>query len=401
MQLIRYYFIVLSLLLSFTLVAQEQPEPQSKIGEVEVDILSSYYEQDGDHGALLGGIGSQMLTDKTAGIQVNVPIDTVNVLNMSMNWDLYTSASSNQIDEVVTGASSRDYRSYGNISYTRLLKMGNSISLGGGFSNEFDVKSKSVNLGYSYETENRNTSIDLHAKAYFDNWKLIFPSELRYYSDTFNLPDTRSTYSAAISLSQVINKKLQGLIIYEFTSQKGLLSTPFHRVYFNDGVDVFTRTEKIEKLPETRVKHAIGARISWYLNDYLISRFFYRYYFDSYKITSHTASIELPVKLTRFFSVYPFYRYYSQTGYEFFKPYGEHDITQEFYTSDYDLSSFYSQKVGVGLRLSPPFGIFSFRNKILFNRTQAFKGFELRYGKYLRSDGLNAYFVSGDLTFSF
>jgi hypothetical protein len=375
------------------------------LGEVEVDILSSYYEQDGNHSAVEGGEGTQALTDKSFTVIVNIPVDTVNILNMSISADTYTSASSDHIDgigdnAILSTASSRDTRKYGNLSYSRINKKGTTLNIGTGFSSEFDVQSGSVQMGISKESENRNREISLHLKGYYDKWKLIYPVEYRYNAQTFDLPDIRKTLSADVSVAQVINTKLQAMLSYEFTYQNGLLSTPFHRVYFNDGTDIYTRTGSIEKLPESRTKHAFGVRMSAYPFDWLIGRFYTRYYFDSFGINSYTISSEFPVKINRFFSVYPFYRYYTQTSAKWFSPYGEHDLLQDFYTSDYDLAGFSSNKAGVGLRISPPFGLLHYDGPFR-NRTSALKGIEIRCGKYFRSDGLESFIMSANLNFGF
>jgi hypothetical protein len=157
----------------------------------------------------------------------------------------------------------------------------------------------------------------------------------------------------------------------------------------------------IERLPDFRTKHAFGLRGSVYLFDWLVMRTFYRYYFDSFGINAHTASVEFPVKPNRFFTVYPFYRFHSQTASTFFKPFLEHDPTEEFYTSDYDLSAFNSHKYGLGIRYSPPFGIYSLNNTPLTRRKSSFKSVELRAAQYVRSDQLKAFIISTSMSFSF
>jgi len=395
-------------LLSLALVGKAQdtdfPKKHS-IGEVEVDILSSYYGQDGDHSAVEGGSGTQELQDRVVSFTVNIPIDTVHILNISFSADAYSSASSDHIDglgnnAVLSTASSKDVRTYGNLSYSRILKNGTTLTMGGGFSSEYDVVSGSGLLGISKESNDRNREVSLHVKGFYDNWKLILPTEFRYDEGQFNLPETRKTISADLSYAQVINTRVQAMVSYEVTYQKGLLSTPFHRIFFNDSEDPFERTRSIEKLPDNRLKHAFGTRISAFPASWLIGRFFYRYYFDSFGIRAQTFSTELPVKLNRFFSVYPFYRISQQSAADWFRPFGDHDVGQEYYTSDYDLSAFTSNKVGIGVRYSPPMGLWHYNGPIK-NRTSLFKSVELRFGKYFRSDGLDAFIVSANLGFGF
>jgi hypothetical protein len=74
----------------------------------------------------------------------------------------------------------------------------------------------------------------------------------------------------------------------------------------------------------------------------------------------------------------------------FFAAYKAHNPAESFYTSDYDLSKLTSHFFGMGLRLSPPKGIFG---------VQAFSSLELRYGHYIRSTGLASDIITLALKF--
>ena len=98
------------------------------------------------------------------------------------------------------------------------------------------------------------------------------------------------------------------------------------------------------------------------------------------------------------FTISPFYRYHTQTASDYFIPYNEANPSSEFYTSDYDLADFNSQKYGVGLRYYPLFGLADF-SLPFFMDYLTFKSVNLRAGYYKRSTGLDALTVS--LGFSF
>ena len=135
--------------------------------------------------------------------------------------------------------------------------------------------------------------------------------------------------------------------------QQGLLSTPFQRVYFGDVlnsfIDNFQLADAIEHLPDSRFKVAVGGRLNWYINETFTLRTFYRYYFDDWGISSYTASIEVPIKITDKFTLYPSYRLYNQTTADYFSPYEKAISTDEFYTSDYDLSEYSANQFGFGV----------------------------------------------------
>jgi hypothetical protein len=194
----------------------------------------------------------------------------------------------------------------------------------------------------------------------------------------------RDSYSASFAFTQVINTRMQAAFLLDLAYQSGYLGLPFHRVYFADS----TRA-KVENLPGNRFKLPVGVRLNYFLGDNIILKTYYRFYIDSWGLKSHTASLEIPVKITPFFSVSPFYRYYTQTAVNYFAPYQAHTIADQYYTSNYALSAFSSQLFGVGLRLAPPKGI-GFKE---------FNSLEIRYGHYTETTDLTSNVISFDLTF--
>lgn len=390
------------------------------IDEIEIDILSSYYEQDGNHSAVKGGEGTQFLNDIVGMIIVNVPFLEKNVINMSLGLDTYTSASTAMIDMQPSGASFTDERKYGNVSYTRLNDKVGDFAVGIGFSSEWDVNSTSYNLGWSYTDPTKNWNVGLKNMGIFDSWRHIYPAELRKPitdGTVAGLNDRqRRTYGFAVNYSQVLSRKFQIALNYDLVVQQGLLSTPFHRVYMDTanqtvlgGIPISSLSDEllfalaerdIERLPGARTKHAIALRTSWHASNTFLLRTFARYYTDDFGIDAYTVSAELPIKFNRFISLSPFYRYYTQTRSDYFKPIFQHVAEDEFYTSDYDLSEFTSYKYGAGLRISPAFGIVSFPG-ITSNRTSQFKYIDIRYSIYERSDGLSAYIINAGIGFAF
>jgi hypothetical protein len=189
-----------------------------------------------------------------------------------------------------------------------------------------------------------------------------------------NLPTSpRNTFTGSLSYSQIINTRLQIMFLLDAVAQNGYLGLPFHRVYFSNGKDT------IENLPSSRFKLPVGVRLNYFLGDNIVLRSYYRYYTDDWGLTSNTASVEVPVKFTPFFSVSPFYRYYQQTAAKYFAPYEVHKSTEQYYTSNYSLSQFQSNFFGVGFRFSPPKGVFGW---------QSLNSMEIRYGHYTQTTDL-------------
>ncbi|MCB0383099.1 MAG: DUF3570 domain-containing protein, partial [Psychroserpens sp.] len=343
----------------------------------EVDFLSSYYTQDGSNAAVTGGIGSEELTDVTAAFVVSIPLNDDDVLTIDAGISAYTSASSSNIGPfdgggranafvASSGASQGDVWANLTGSYSHSSNDRNDIwSAKLSVSSEYDYFSIGVGGSYTKLFNEKNTEVSIHGNVFIDTWNAIYPTELRPFGDGQGLnnelfgfytitgnpnynpsfkpfkDEGRNTYALGFGFSQILSKKLQGSLALDFVKQQGLLSTPFQRVYFSDVADSFIEdfhlADDVEQLPDSRFKVAIGGRLHYYINETFVVRTFYRYYFDDWGIKSHTASIEIPIKLSDKFTVYPSYRFYNQTAADYFAAYEEHVSTDEFYTSDYDL----------------------------------------------------------------
>ncbi len=364
-----------------------------KLTESDASILFSYYEQDGNNAAVTGGRGTERLTDLTSKIIVNLALDEKNTISFDGGFDYYTSASTDNIDAFVSSASSKDMRVHGNIGYSRKAKNGLTYGFKVGGSTEYDYNSLQFSGYISKTSKDGNRTFGLSGQAFIDRWSLIYPSELR--GQTWVTTDQRRSYSASASFSQVINRRMQFSITADVVTQSGLLSTPFHRVYFQDQADA-----RVEFLPSNRLKIPVGIRFNYYINDFLLLRSYYRYYWDDWGIKGHTASLELPVKINRFFSVYPYYRYHTQTASEYFRPFGEHTTDLLYYTSDYDLADLSSHDFGGGVRYSPAQGLGGFKLPG-GKRFLMLKEINLRYGHYTRTPSLTSNIISFGMNFTF
>jgi len=333
-----------------------------------------------------GGSGTQKLTDIANVFDIKLAkYDRKlrkHTFDLEVGIDHYTSASSDKVDlKANSSASYADNRIYPSITWSvENEKKGSTFSAGISSSSEFDYQSFGANIGFSKKTKDRNGEFSARLQGYYDQVHLIAPEELRGVSGVKDQgSSTRTTMAASLSWSQVINKNLQVSFLADLVNQQGFLSLPFYRVYFVDG------SVHQEKLPDRRFKLPLGFRANYFLGDRFIIRTYYRYYKDDWGISSHTVNLEVPVKITPFFSISPFYRFYNQTAVKYFAGYQQHTALDEFYTSNYDLSKFNSNFLGAGVRLAPPGGIFGI---------QHFNMIELRYGHYTKNIAMNANIIT-------
>ncbi len=398
-------------LFSATIFAQDSTSTYKKrvLEAPELDFLASYYSQDGDNAAVSGGIGTEKLTDLTPTIVVAIPLNDDDVLTIDAGISAYTSASSSNIDPfdsgspadpfvASSGASASDVWFGGNVGYSHSSDDRNNIvSAKVSASSEYDYFSLGFGGNYTKLFNEKNTEVSIHANVYLDSWKLLYPIELRESSTFIGLDQkNRNSYSLGFGFSQILSKNLQGALSLDLVQQQGLLSTPFQRVYFSDLPDRFRENfqlaDDIERLPDTRFKTAIGGRLNYFINEMFVVRTYYRYYFDDWGINSHTASIEVPLKITDKFTLYPSYRFYNQTAADYFYPYNLALSSDEFYTSDYDLSEFSANQYGFGVSYTDIFTKLKLANFGL-------KSVDLKYDYYKRDSGLHYSLISAGFKF--
>ncbi|MGG9964397.1 DUF3570 domain-containing protein [Ferruginibacter sp. SUN106] len=364
----------------------------------EINLVSSYYHQDGNNSAVTGGIGTEKLTDianvidlKLVGYDYKLRKHSVTI---EAGVDTYTSASSDKIDlKANSSASSHDVRFYPSLAWSvENEKTGNTFGLNASFSKEFDYTSFGIGASFNKKSKNNNREFGIKAQAYLDRVSLIYPTELipatssasSSHGEHHYPVSARNTFSTSLSYSQVVNKNFQLMFLTDLVSQNGYLGLPFHRVYFTDG------SVHVENLPGNRFKVPLGVRANYFLGDKVILRSFYRFYKDNWGLQSNTIDLETAVKLTPFFSVTPFYRFYTQTAIKYYAAYEAHTVADQYYTSSPDLSKFNSNFFGAGFRVAPPKGVLGIERLSML---------ELRYGHYSRTNGLNSDIVSLNLKF--
>jgi len=368
---------------------------------IKINILGSYYEQDGIHSPVTGGTGTEYLTNIAPSIGVIYPLDSIRTLMLDAAIDFYSSASSDNINNPyldpkhVSSASAHDARQYGTLTYKVKNKQKHTErSVFAGLSSEYDVNGISFGVKFQKADKEENKDISISAKYFYDDWRLIYPSEFRGGSEQLLPTDKRHTLSFSVTGSLNINKRMKAALTLDGVYQKGILSTPFHRVYFSDIPEA-----KIEILPGERIKFPIGLRYNYHLADFIILKTFNRLYVDTWGLTAFTTKIEVPIKINSVLRVYPFYRMHIQQQASYFAPYQESLSTDMFYTSDYDLSSFTSHKLGLGLSIEPLFGFARAKVPFKHRSVAMFKGIDLRFANYSRSDGLSAWLVTAGVRF--
>ncbi|HVV56662.1 MAG TPA: hypothetical protein VHC47_15110, partial [Mucilaginibacter sp.] len=148
----------------------------------EVDLISSYYSQNGDHSPVTGGIGTEYVTDIANGLDVKLSWigsnnGNKNSLTAGLGFDHHTSASSAYV-ALNGGAKTGGSRIYPSLDWTvENAKTGNTFGIGMYYSGEYNYKSKGLDLHWSAKTDDKNGEFGVKLQGYFDEVKQILPSE--------------------------------------------------------------------------------------------------------------------------------------------------------------------------------------------------------------------------------
>ena len=247
MTLTKLLPLIFFLLLGFNAFTQSDSSKK-----VDVNFLFNYYDQEGDHSAVTGGKGTQELQDVAGKIVMKVNLDSASTLFTGLSLNRYSSASTDRIDSRLSSASAIDYHLEVNVGYEK--RINDKLTKGGNFYSAVESDYISMGLGYSLKRKKvKNGTYGLKINGFYDSWIIIYPEELRRAN--FRMVHTDKRYSLNLSQSYTWNmsRRMKASFNLDLTWQSGLLSTPFHRVYFSD-----TAAVSVEQLPGNRIKIPVG-----------------------------------------------------------------------------------------------------------------------------------------------
>lgn len=126
MQLVKLLIILPFLFFSTTALCQETDSLKTKstlrpyTKEVKANFLNSYYEQDGNNGAVTGDTGTELLSNIASVITVHIPLDSTRAIALYTGEDNYSSASTDNIDNNMSSESSSDNRGFATVTLNKL-----------------------------------------------------------------------------------------------------------------------------------------------------------------------------------------------------------------------------------------------------------------------------------------
>lgn len=249
--------------------------------------------------------------------------------------DMVSSAS---IDVVTTASPYRERRQQYELG-AEYLRGKTTYSLGYMNSRENDYRADTASASISQDMFGDLTTVSL---AFSRGWDKVS----RRGDPNFGQSLDRRTYS--IDLSQVLTKSTLLGLSWETITEEGFLNNPYRSVRYLDEASSVGYSYEPERYPHTRTGNALAARVRHYLPWRAAVQGEYRWYTDTWNIAAHTAELSYtqPWRSSWIFDAH--YRYYTQTGAEFYSDLFPRENFANFLARDKELSDFHSQTIGIG-----------------------------------------------------
>lgn len=244
----------------------------------------------------------------------------------SASIDVVTTASPYTERHVEKGLSA-DYL-HGKTTYT----------LGYMSSEESDYTSDTMSVGLSQDMFGDLTTVSL---GYSRGWDTVGK---RGEPDFAEDVDRRSY---RFGLTQVLTRTMLLALNYEAITEQGYLHNPYRtQRYFGPASGSYSYGP--ETYPNTRTGNAGALHLKYYLPWRAALEGGYRFYTDSWGIDAHTASLEYTHPMWKKWVFTGSYRFYSQSGADFYSDLFPNANYQNFMGRDKETASYTNHTLGVG-----------------------------------------------------
>lgn len=150
-----------------------------------------------------------------------------------------------------------------------------------------------------------------------------------------------------VGLTQIFSRNLIATLNFETMTDEGYLNNPYRSVRYLDSGSAIGYSYEPELYPNTRTSNAVGIRAKYFLPYRAALELEYRFFTDTWDITSNTASVTYLHPMGPWmFSVK--YRYHDQTGAHFYRDIFSRSEATNFRGRDKELSPLTSRTFKVG-----------------------------------------------------
>ena len=224
-----------------------------------------------------------------------------------------------------------------------------SMGLNGSVARDFNQKNTTVSLGlgYSHDTISPEGGI---AKAFAPMLLRSSYVDDSSYQAAFDATrdradDTKDTLDMLLGLTQVINRNWLMQVNYSLSMADGYMTDPFKLVsVVNSNGEV--QQNLYETRPDQRTKHSLYWQNKLHLSGSFLDAS-YRYMWDDWELTSHTADVKWRLPMGDSWYVEPQFRYYQQSAAEFYQPFIlQTEPLPQYISADYRIGKMNTYTVG-------------------------------------------------------
>jgi hypothetical protein len=215
------------------------------------------------------------------------------------------------------------------------------------YSHEYDYISHGGTLSGAYSMAEKSTTLDFRLGATFD--------AIGRAGDHY-LPDDVRNMNLRLGLTQLIDQNTFVQGIYEIMDSNGFNSSKYRYVGFGSANGLCRQDPDRkycvpERNPNDRLKHAIGLTARRALGESFSVGLGYRFFFDSWGVSSHTGTVEFGWLAGHELLVALRYRFYMQGSAKHYKKRFDYIDAEEMpaFSNDKELSSFMSHRVALDI----------------------------------------------------
>ena len=285
-------------------------------------------------------------TDRTTVIaprlHVGAPVADTTRVDLVYTADVWTSAS---ID-IRASASKPVTEQRDEINATATQEWNDfSLSATYRYSHEYDYLSHGGFVTGSLALAEKSTTLDFRLNFTFDD--VGRAGDHNFNASVRNL-------AARVGFTQLLDTHtfIQGT--YELMSAHGFNSSPYRHVGLGSDNGLCTGVGMITCIPEAnpgeRTRHALAANLRRALGESVAVGLGYRFYLDSWSLSSHTALAELSYSPSKTLLLALRYRFYMQSAAKHYKiRFDGSDTDLRYYTNDKELSPLMSHRIALDI----------------------------------------------------
>lgn len=195
---------------------------------------------------------------------------------------------------------------------------------GANISKEFDYQSLGISANFSWDFNNRNTTLTAGAAINADSINPVggVPTGLTAMSaskSTTGADDSKTVTDLILGVTQVINRTTLMQLNLNIGSDSGYMTDPYKILSVLDGGGNLRGTDPYlyEKRPDSRARQALYWKTVMGFDEDVLN-LSYRYYWDDWDISSHTIEAKYRISLGAKHYLQPEVRYYVQDKANFY-----------------------------------------------------------------------------------